>query len=531
MTTLEQLIEAINSRKSAGLQSAFGIGVASFYVGAVAPCLSGGELCPVKLFKLASADLWQKEINESANRLTYCDKQMADPEFLSKSIREGADITKDAVLEYDCILSSKSKDRDGDVIHQKGGLEVDLKMPLLWQHIQVSPIGKHVALLDQDDTITKSRFAIANTELGRDAAVLVKFGALRKSIGFKPAEFSPIEIVKGADGKEYAKGWDIRKSNCYEGSLVSIPANADAKVISTYEKEFDGLATAHSRGLLKHAMIRHWAKGIYDLRPVQVQGASLVTKDASVGGSETTATVRIGGAVVELSTKSAGPSAAIQENKGQAQSTANDGPMCPKCGKGKLDSTGNCANCGHQEASTAVGGTPKNVATPPAVKSEKSVGDLTTKLYGNEYIDGSFEKIQSMLRRTASNYLQGKGIDVSSYSSYAELLATFDDTAIVCMYSYGSVKSPCYRMTYTKDSEGNATWTGEPAEVEVKQTVIEKHFATESLEALSRKLAAKMLTADGANAAVDTAHETISKAFATLKQSRESFDFSELFTS
>src|SRR5687768_8960316 len=125
MLTIEQLIESINSRKSV---SAFGISTARAYVAAMEPCLSGGgELCPVKLFKLASADLWAKELVESANRLTYCDKQMADPDFLSKSARDGSDIAKGAVLEYDCILSSCTKDRDGDVVRQKGGLDVDLK--------------------------------------------------------------------------------------------------------------------------------------------------------------------------------------------------------------------------------------------------------------------------------------------------------------------------------------------------------------------------------------------------------------------
>jgi hypothetical protein len=512
--TLEQLIESINSRKAF---SPFGISTAAAYVGGIAPCLTGGDLCPVKIFKLASADLWEKEIKEAANRLTYCDNAMADPDLLSKSIRDGAGITKDAVLEYDCVLSSCMKDRDGDIVRQKGGLEVDLKMPLLWQHIQVSPIGKHVALLEQDDTITKSRFAIADTELGRDAAVLVKFGALRKSIGFKPFEFSPIEIVKGSDGKDHVRGWDVKKSACMEGSLVSIPANPAAGILSYYEKEFDGLCTAHGRGLLKHPMVKHWSKGIYDLRPVQVPGVDLSTKAAE---SETTAKLTIGGAVVELSTKST----AAAEKSGQAQ--GQEKRKCPKCGVGRLASNGECPNCFHIEVDNKPGSAPKS--TEPT--ADKAVtDDLSTKMMGNEYIDGSYEKVQSMLRATARSYLRGKGLTANE-NGYTDLVATFGDSAVVCLYSYGDVKSPCYRIDYSVDKSGAATWTGEPKSVEVKQQIIDKRFAAESIDALSRKLAAKMLNADGANEQVRAAHDTISKAFATLKQSSESFDFEELFS-
>jgi HK97 family phage prohead protease len=542
MLTIEQLIESINSRKAV---SAYGISTAAAYVKGISPCFEGSNLCPAKLFKLASPDLWAKELTDAASRLTYCNADMADPDFLSKSVRDGAGITAGSVLEYDCILSSKSKDRDGDVVHQKGGLEVDLKMPLLWQHIQVSPIGKHVALLDQDDTITKSRFAIADTELGRDAAVLVKFGALRKSIGFKPFDFSPIEIVKGADGRDVVKGWDIKKAKCMEGSLVSIPANPDTAILATYAKEFDGLATAFSRGELKHELVKHWAKGIYDLRPAQVRGADLVSKDAVPG--ETKATLIIGGAKLELSslvaTKMANddvegdtkkcPGCGKQHVAGKscphcagskshepsgAVGQAAKGEKCPKCSGGKLDSTGSCPECGYVRGSSG-----KSIGD-----TFKSMADLSTKLYGNEYLDGSFEKVQSGLRRTASDYLRGKGKDAAGGSHYAELLATFPNTAIVCLYSYGAVKSPCYRMSYSVDEEGNATWSGDPEEVEVKQTIIEKRFAADSLESLSRKLAAKMLTADGVNAGVDAAHETVSKAFATLKQSRESFSLEDL---
>lgn len=486
--TLENLLDSIRTRKQV---SAYGIGVASAYLQAIVPCLTGGELCPVKLFGLASGDLWQKELDEAAARLTYCNQDMADPEFLSKSVREGTDITKGAVLEYDCILSSCRKDRDGDIVVQKGGLSVDLKMPALWQHIQVQPIGKHVALLDQDETQTKSRFALADTELGRDAATLVKFGALRKSIGFKPAKFEPVEIVKGADGKDMVRGWHIKEASVMEGSLVSIPANADAQIISaSYAKEFDGLCTAHSRGLLKNTLVKHYAAGLYSQRPAQVRGVDLAAKETAV---ETKATLTLGGATIELSSK--GASGAQMAGSGESGRK-----NCPKCGKSTLDSTNSCPQCGYVEgepSKSAAAPTTKAVEQTTAPQADdigeqfKSLAGLSTKLMGNEYLDGSFEKIQNMLRRTAGDYLRSKGQTVGR-NSYSDLIATFPGSAVVCMYDYESSKSPCFKISYKTDKDGNASWDGDVQAVEVKQQIIEKAIRTP--QAIACELTAKSIT-------------------------------------
>jgi len=263
---IEDILKSLATRT---LDTPYGISTARRSIASMEPCLSGG-LCPTQIFKIASADLWAKELIDADSRLTYCNADMANPEHIEKSIRDGADITPHCVLEYDCILSSRSRDRDRDIIDQKGGLDIDTKMPLLWQHIQVQPIGKHVAVLSQDDQYTKCRFAIADTELGRDAATLARFGALRKSHGFRPSEFVPVEIVKGSDGKDVVRGWHIKRAACMEGSLVSIPANPDTAIIATYAKEFDGVATSFSKGLLKNQMVKSWAQTVYDSRPTMV---------------------------------------------------------------------------------------------------------------------------------------------------------------------------------------------------------------------------------------------------------------------
>lgn len=275
MTTVESILESLQLRQ---LASRWGIGTALQYVKCVDAVFAAGLTNPTLAFDLAPS-VWAKELESAARRLTYCDEGSGDIDFIVKSVRDGAGIARGAVLEYDCILSTKRKDRDGDIV-EPGGMDVDVKMPLLWQHVQSQPIGRHVSVVKQDENVVVCKFAIADIPLGRDAATLVKFGALRKSHGFKPVpgEFEPLEIVKQADGKQVAKGWHIRKSTVMEGSLVSIPANADANVLAVYEKEFDGLCTAFSRSELKTDAVKHWAKAWYDRRPVTVAGADVQQK-------------------------------------------------------------------------------------------------------------------------------------------------------------------------------------------------------------------------------------------------------------
>lgn len=270
--TADSILESLSLRS---LATRWGIGTAIQYIKTVDEVFAKGLTSPTLAFSLAP-DVWRKELESAARRLTYCDESSNDVGYLVKSIREGADIASGAVLEYDCILSTRRKDRDGDIV-EPGGMDVDQKMPLLWQHVQSQPIGKHISVVSQDENRVVCKFAIADIPLGRDAATLVKFGALRKSHGFKPipGEFEPVEIVKTADGKQVAKGWHIRKSAVMEGSLVSIPANADANVLAVYEKSFDGLCTAYSRDLLHVDAVKHWAKEVYEKRPVVVRGAEV----------------------------------------------------------------------------------------------------------------------------------------------------------------------------------------------------------------------------------------------------------------
>lgn len=467
---IEQLLESIRNRPSAGI---YGIGIASSYLKSMGACLTGGGFCPTNIFKNATSELWAKELLDSDSRFTYCDESTSDSDFMQKSVREGTDITPGAILEYDCVLSSKRQDRDRDIIEQKGGLELDLKQPALWQHNQLAPIGKLIKVLSQDEMLTKCRYALADTELGRDAAVLVKFGALRKSIGFKPSEFSPIEIVKNAQGVDTVRGWHIKKAMGMEGSLVSIPANADANILGVYAKQFDGLATAFSRGELKNDVVKHWAKGLYDLRQVQVSGADLETKTAC--GCGTKAAISAGPTGVD----------ALKETP------------CPTADcKGVLDHSGTCVACGYKKKSAMTSGSAgmdvtKGKKCPGCdgdmesgkckkcgKSCDKSLVALTSKMYGAApYPAGSFEAIQYDLRGSAKAYLEANAVAVGE--AYVDLLATLADSAVVCINPYTTGrKQACYQVEYTV-TDGVAAWSGTPAEVTIQPQIIAKSLATQ----------------------------------------------------
>lgn len=262
---LTDLTDSLGNRM---LLDRWGIGTALQYVKAVDG--SGPDIYSI------TPDAWAKEMQSAADRLTYCDETSGDTDFITKSIREGTDISAGAVLEYDARMVTKRRDRDGDIL-EPNGLDIDTKMPLLAHHVQAAPYGKHVAIVKQDDDVWVSRWAIADFPLGRDMAVLTRFGAIRKSHGFKPlpGEFEPIEVVKGANGERRANGWHVKKAGVFEGSGVSIPSNVDGNVLTIYEKQFDGICTAFSCDAFETDGMKMWAKSYYDQRPTQARGMSL----------------------------------------------------------------------------------------------------------------------------------------------------------------------------------------------------------------------------------------------------------------
>jgi len=216
MTDKTKLIESLKHR-----DSRTGIVTADRYFRDVTECFEGGH-CPVDIGG-ASEDEWRKKLSEAESRFTYTNPEM---EVLSKSITKNS---KEGILEFDAIITTPIRDRDGDVLETKGAT-VDPKMPLLWQHMPMQPIGKFMKTVKHTDSELRGRFVIADTALGRDSAALFKIGALRISHGFDPIEWKEMD-----DGD----GWRFLKYLIYEASGVSIPSNVQAEVLEFYEKDFE----------------------------------------------------------------------------------------------------------------------------------------------------------------------------------------------------------------------------------------------------------------------------------------------------
>lgn len=123
-------------------------------------------------------------------------------------------------------------DRQGDVIaphafdatlaawNARSG-PAGLGLPLLWQHDQGAPIGAITsAEVDAVGLRVTGRIAI-DTDAGKRAYALAQTGGLSMSIGFiaRPAD------VRTVSGVQVIEALDL-----LEVSLVSVPANADARL-------------------------------------------------------------------------------------------------------------------------------------------------------------------------------------------------------------------------------------------------------------------------------------------------------------
>ena len=273
---LKALLESINAR---GMFAGVGIGLASAYVGTLAGPLGAKGLCQHLNIDAARLSAALKEASEkfvftdpAADVTAAAIKQSDGGILLIGKSDQPDDKRKElgdrAVMKFENILTTKDTDRDNDDL-DPAGAEVDPKAPLLWQHMPDAPIGKMYGVLEQNSNFVKTACGIADTELGRDAAVLVEFGALRISHGFKPKEFEP------KNGKEDgSEGWKIKRYSVMEVSLVSIPANTGA-VITAFEK-----------GKLSHPLVKGYAGALNAARPKMVVGGwSNKAGDAGAGDS------------------------------------------------------------------------------------------------------------------------------------------------------------------------------------------------------------------------------------------------------
>ncbi len=119
------------------------------------------------------------------------------------------------------VLTTPDEDRDTDIL-RTAGAKPDEKMPLLWQHLHTSPIGKCLGIASHTDKALSLWTALLDlNELTEDAAKLVEAQVLRFSHGFRALEFKE---------RKDSTGFEITSFEVIEQSLVSVPSNVRAEV-------------------------------------------------------------------------------------------------------------------------------------------------------------------------------------------------------------------------------------------------------------------------------------------------------------
>jgi len=152
---------------------------------------------------------------------------------MQKIVVTGAVKAVESASEYDgtFVLSTETIDRDGDVIKVDGWKLGNFKKnPIaLWQHDHRNPVGNWENIRVETDRLVAD-LKLANTNLANMTRQLIQDGVLKAvSVGFMPVKerMKPIEDENGD-----FKGWLIQAAELLEASLVSVPANQDALLIS-----------------------------------------------------------------------------------------------------------------------------------------------------------------------------------------------------------------------------------------------------------------------------------------------------------
>lgn len=249
-----------------------GIATAEFYLKSLAQQFGQAEAA--KIYCQSPNVKWAVALKQSRSEFTFHQKGMDVSQEVA--VDQGTGIEAGAYAEYEAVIGTSHKDWDGDIV-EPAGYTIDPKSPVLWMHAHGMPLGSLKSIISHDKDHAKCRFKVADTTLGRDAVKLMQVGALRKSIGFKPSELSPLGFRKDKDGREVPAGWHVKKSFILENSLVSIPANSntsvdDVFVSKAFEKQIDAIRTLASRGELEDSRIKSWGKSHLESRSVAVRG-------------------------------------------------------------------------------------------------------------------------------------------------------------------------------------------------------------------------------------------------------------------
>ena len=497
------LLKAIRSRQQKRTEFGYGILTADRYVQTMLDA-AGLEVC--HRYGSTKQTSFLDAMEKASQTLVYSNEDMevlekARDSFKSVKLPDEVELPKNCLMVFKHVLTTPRKDRDGDILRTEG-LSVDPKMLLLWQHVHTMPIGKMLAVAEHSNKrISLYSCIIDMNDLCHDAAVMVDNEMGRFSHGFRALEF---DRVKARDGEE--AGFDIKRGEIIEESLVSVPANIDAQTEEVLLSLVEG-------GKLTSPIMKQVGRGIRDHRPVSVP-VQLNLK-VMLNGQEVKCEDEPGSRKEEEKADGVTPPEETNEGDEVQVEKAKDDKVedqekpvegvdvCPKCGSENIND-GVCGDCGakveaeeepeEEKASDKVcaecggdigeDGACKECGAKPGKEEEKpededkSAPVLQTKGLPYGQLLGSWEFIAQELRSKAEKFLADSGriksMPVDQPRNYwVGIVATYLDYCIVGIESMTtSPPDTYYKCKWQAGPDGKPEFIGEPKEVEVSVSTV-----------------------------------------------------------
>ena len=404
-----ELLSLIRNRSKKKTSFGRGILTADKYVKSMAN-MAGLDVC----YSLASTNQvsFDDIIQKAAKTLVYSNDNMGMEEKVTsthgfKKLLDGASekvkLPKNTLMVFRHKLTTSMEDRDKDIL-RSDGMELDSKMLLLWQHIHTMPLGPYLYTVSQDSKEVRVVSAIVDmNQTTHDAAVMVDNGMGRFSHGFNALEFEKRKDRKG----KLTGGFDIKRAEIMEESLVSVPANPGAETEEVLLSLVEG-------GKLKSPMMKSIGRTLREKRNVQSTGISIKYRevDGSVKKELQCASLQDLQKAAEMGIISTSK----QEDKKDDENESRNGTeeKSRESGNESIPSEETHENDGEKEVGD------EGSTNVPEVKD---VNDLEEK---NVYLDfdGSYEKQTDDLR----NQIKSK------YNIYPRIMATYSDYVIYSVY-------------------------------------------------------------------------------------------------
>ena len=408
-TINEQLLTAIRARQNKQAEFGYGICTADRYVQRFQDeC--GLQAC--YRYAKSNAHSFGDAMLKAAKTLVYANPDM---ELLDKAAKPDGEIElpKNTLMTFTHILTTPRKDRDGDVLRTEGAM-VDPKMLLLWQHVHTLPIGKMLAKVEHNQKrLVLTSCIVDMNPLCHDAAVMVDNDMARFSHGFRALEFGDLKEAEG--DVTGPAGYDIKRFEIMEESIVSVPANSDAQVLDTIL----GLV---SNGKLTSPLMKAMGKQLKDRQPIRIP-VEIDVKCLVNGQTFKTTTT--------------------------AQELEHDEDHDTAAADQSADGASEEARTGDAEGKSAGG---------EAADQHAEVGEKAA-------IDGSFEQIREKLAQQVKDFLAksaglGDNIDCWIMATLAKYIIVECYTGKGCVY---------YRIEWAM-KDGEPTLGGVPQEVEISVT-------------------------------------------------------------